>query len=169
MRCISKSTNTNRREQASGVKKYSFTISNLTATMQIQIQDESIHSEQSQINEFQVTLKHLETIQKALAKTSYRFEAITSAMYVTSMDSAMLQISEYAQALKTAKPETSKRLSEISDMLAILYGLFDNTFTAGTLFMNGYLMQERMNLELKSQVNEQQKKITMLEAQLSRK
>ena len=90
-------------------------------------------------------------------------------MYVTSMDSAMLQISEYAQALKTAKPETSKRLSEISDMLAILYGLFDNTFTAGTLFMNGYLMQERMNLELKSQVNEQQKKITMLEAQLSRK
>ena len=90
-------------------------------------------------------------------------------MYVTSMDSAMLQINEYAQALKTAKPETSKRLSEISDMLAILYGLFDNTFTAGTLFMNGYLMQERMNLELKSQVNEQQKKITMLEAQLSRK
>lgn len=90
-------------------------------------------------------------------------------MYVTSMDSAMLQISEYAHALKTAKPETSKRLSEISDMLAILYGLFDNTFTAGTLFMNGYLMQERMNLELKSQVNEQQKKITMLEAQLSRK
>jgi hypothetical protein len=90
-------------------------------------------------------------------------------MYVTSMDSAMLQINEYAQALKTAKPETSKRLSEISDILAILYGLFDNTFTAGTLFMNGYLMQERMNLELKSQVNEQQKKITMLEAQLSRK
>jgi len=137
--------------------------------MQTLIQDESIHAEQSQTNEFQVTLKHLETIQKALARTSYRFEAITSAMYTSSMDSAILQINEYAHALKTAKPETSARLKEISDILNILYGLFDNTFTAGTLFMNGYLMQERVNLELKSQIHEQQKKITMLEAQLNRK
>lgn len=90
-------------------------------------------------------------------------------MYTSSMDSAILQINEYAHALKTAKPETSARLKEISDILNILYGLFDNTFTAGTLFMNGYLMQERVNLELKSQIHEQQKKITMLEAQLNRK
>ena len=169
MKFISRFTNTNRREQASEAKKYSFMISNPTVTMQTLTPDNVSQTDQSPINEFQIQLKHLELLQKALSQTNYRFEAITSAMFTTNVNSAILQINEYHDALKVAKPDTAKRLKEISDALNILFGLFENTFSTGTLFMNGYLMQEKINFELKHENSELKKKIVMLEDQLSRK
>lgn len=90
-------------------------------------------------------------------------------MYSTSMEDARIQLVSYSDALKTAKPDTAKRLNEIVDRIDILSGLFQNSFETGSLFMNGYHVMERVNFELKAKIHEQEKKITMLQSQLDRK
>lgn len=94
---------------------------------------------------------------------------MASALYVSNLYSIRTQLLEYANALEMAKPETSVRLKNMAEIADILSSLFKNAFDTGTLFMNGYLMQEKINFDLKIKLIEQEKRIKILETQLNRK